>query len=488
MRNKKNVTKISSSAPAIIFNGILAMDTSFVDKGKEAITSTQERYNNVKELNKAAEEKMNESVKEYEKTFVILSNEIENLEKITEELRFSFKHLGIPITPSEYEIAKANQQAVNIENDLSAESVLKGAAVGSLASGSAVLLASAFGTAGTGAAISSLSGIYALKAALAVLGGGTLASGGLGVMGGVAVASGLFIVPALAAGGFIINKKLQELEKNTEETVAQVEKAIELNEALGERNLNAARKIRQLYDLGIRIKFLLSMIASRFSFSCDHTMINAVKDKLGETFFAIKIFSSDGQEINPEMNFFVREIESDVCFLQEAFASQKLPNKEKYTEKEITPVFRKLYEDAQKYIYLSYPWYNQHYVELDLPLIEKAAKNGVKVMICYGIGNDDEDNRKLQKTKSAVRKIEAINSNIKSVRINSHMKIALCEKYVLYGSQNMMTYRYDDHNIGKGDLRSEITIKDTDVTEIEDFRNIIKKKIYEAEKHHADKK
>ena len=122
MRNKKNVTKISSSAPAIIFNGILAMGTSFVDKGKEAITSTQERYNNVKELNKAAEEKMNESVKEYEKTFVILSNEIENLEKITDELRFSFKHLGIPITPSEYEIAKANQQAVNIENDLSAES------------------------------------------------------------------------------------------------------------------------------------------------------------------------------------------------------------------------------------------------------------------------------------------------------------------------------------------------------------------------------
>ncbi len=49
---------------------------------------------------------MNESVKEYERTYFILSNEIANLERITEELRSFFEDLGIPITTDNHKIEK----------------------------------------------------------------------------------------------------------------------------------------------------------------------------------------------------------------------------------------------------------------------------------------------------------------------------------------------------------------------------------------------
>jgi len=45
------------------------------------------------------------------------------------------------------------------------------------------------GTAGSGAAISELTGIYLTNASLAALGGGTLAAGGAGMAGGTAVAA-----------------------------------------------------------------------------------------------------------------------------------------------------------------------------------------------------------------------------------------------------------------------------------------------------------
>ena len=54
------------------------------------------------------------------------------------------------------------------------------------------------------------------------------------------------------------------------------------------------------------------------------------------------------------------------------------------------------------------------------------------------------------------------------------MKIAVCDKYVLHGSQNMMTYRYNEN---KEDKRSEITTKDTSKTEIQEFKKIVEREI-----------
>lgn len=77
------------------------------------------------------------------------------------------------------------------------------AAVGAGASAPAAALwgVSAFASAGTGTAISSLSGAAAQSATLAWLGGGPLAAGGGGVAAGGAVLGLVAIVPALLVGG-----------------------------------------------------------------------------------------------------------------------------------------------------------------------------------------------------------------------------------------------------------------------------------------------
>lgn len=68
-----------------------------------------------------------------------------------------------------------------------AAGVAGGAAVASMAPSAAMWVATTFGTASTGTAISTLSGAAATKAALAWLGGGALSAGGAGVAGGQAL-------------------------------------------------------------------------------------------------------------------------------------------------------------------------------------------------------------------------------------------------------------------------------------------------------------
>lgn len=68
-----------------------------------------------------------------------------------------------------------------------AAGIAGGAAVASMAPTAAMWVATTFGTASTGTAISSLYGAVATKAALAWLGGGALSAGGAGIAGGQAL-------------------------------------------------------------------------------------------------------------------------------------------------------------------------------------------------------------------------------------------------------------------------------------------------------------
>lgn len=81
-----------------------------------------------------------------------------------------------------------------------------GAAGGAIGVSGVMLLASQVGTAGTGAAISSLHGIAATNATMAWLGGGTLASGGGGMAAGawVAAAAGAAVAIVVAGGVYVI--------------------------------------------------------------------------------------------------------------------------------------------------------------------------------------------------------------------------------------------------------------------------------------------
>lgn len=82
---------------------------------------------------------------------------------------------------------------------------------GPAASGLLFTMVAAYGTASTGTAISTLSGIAAYNATMASLGGGSLATGGMGILGGGAVMGGVAIaVTGAVYIGFRIYDKKQE--------------------------------------------------------------------------------------------------------------------------------------------------------------------------------------------------------------------------------------------------------------------------------------
>lgn len=81
--------------------------------------------------------------------------------------------------------------------------------------------------AGTGAAISGLSGAAAESATLAWLGGGTLAAGGGGVAAGTAVLSGFAIAPALLIGGITLSIQGEKALTQAKEYATQVDVACE---------------------------------------------------------------------------------------------------------------------------------------------------------------------------------------------------------------------------------------------------------------------
>lgn len=161
------------------FNGVQNMGSAALSKGKELYTTAKEdkeRYEQVKAADEAAKARMATSIDEYSKTCLVLKYELEQLERITNTIRLSFDSIGLSLHRDTG--AYAAVQTPEAHNPVTAESVLNGVVVGSLTAGSAVLLTASFGTAGTGAAISGLTGTYALHATLAALGGGTLAAGG----------------------------------------------------------------------------------------------------------------------------------------------------------------------------------------------------------------------------------------------------------------------------------------------------------------------
>lgn len=85
------------------------------------------------------------------------------------------------------EFARKDLEAARTSAASAGAGFTAGATVASLAPTGAMRVATTFGTASTGTAISTLSGAAATKAALAWLGGGAIASGGGGVAGGSAL-------------------------------------------------------------------------------------------------------------------------------------------------------------------------------------------------------------------------------------------------------------------------------------------------------------
>lgn len=176
--------------------------------------TARDNYKRAERIVRNAQEEFETAVNCLDESRKQCSSEFEGLGrlrlKVEKDQMSRFVETIKPITNVEYTQLKLEQYAgdqpvpslKNIEiSAYEARDVLKdgvqAVSAGTLAGVGALGIATSFGVASTGTAISTLTGAAATNATLAWLGGGSLAAGGLGVAGGTAVLGGIVAIPVI---------------------------------------------------------------------------------------------------------------------------------------------------------------------------------------------------------------------------------------------------------------------------------------------------
>ena len=144
---------------------------------------------------------------------------------------------------------------------------------------------------------------------------------------------------------------------------------------------------------------------------------------------------------------------------------------------EVIPVMKQVYADADKYIILSFPWYNIQYAIDDLPLMKAAIRRGVHITFWYGIKpiKNQTYEHQLEKNERTQRAINYLKENLDPEftyfqPADTHFKVMLCDKYVLTGSHNFMSYRVWNGEKPRGENTSKISGKEA----VEEFLKKVK--------------
>lgn len=205
-------------------------------------------------------------------------------------------------------------------------SAAAGVAGGFAAGGATTAAVTAFGTAGTGAAISGLSGVAATNATLAALGGGTVAAGGGGMALGTMVLGGATLGVGLLAGGIIINifgDNVAEKADKAERDVNKAEKAIDkickyLNElkTIAMEFKSNLEKVNDIYNKTVCKLAIIILHQRKYEwseFTADEKIVmNNAIDLVGLLRYMCKIKLIEQSEDENETNIICRE-EIDVA-------------------------------------------------------------------------------------------------------------------------------------------------------------------------------
>lgn len=176
--------------------------------------------------------------KEFDKDFELIVSQKDSFENVC--------------TIAKEELDAAKKSAAGAGSGMAA-----GVAVASLAPSAAMWVATAFGTASTGAAISSLSGAAATNAALAWLGGGVLTAGGGGMAAGNALLALAGPIGWTIAGASILMSVVlftRKKMKTTKEKVEEIEKVKINTEAIKE----SSALMKDLLDKTIMLREALT--------------------------------------------------------------------------------------------------------------------------------------------------------------------------------------------------------------------------------------
>ena len=454
-----------------------------LDAGAIAKKKISDTIDKKKEANRIREENerlLNESNNVYLQSALKLAAAAEELDKIKakiNEMLSVFGQESIRTVKIETIIKLAEQS--NVYTD----SAIKGIAAGLAAGVSTVGLVATFGTASTGTALSSLSGVALTHATLAAMGGGSIAAGGFGMAGGAVVLGTLFAVPTLAVGTYAL---IKNVDNNYEEALKQqeeVKKAIEINNERVKENEKARKLIMFMYDRGIEILFfyktLLENSIARLNDSKIKIIIAESSEQVGKRYIELLplIRSENETKLNDETKQMLNEISNNVDYmLSVANSSQDVI--EIYDSNGVIPVFEQVFNDASKFIYMTYPNYRKSVID-DLRLAEKiknALNKGVQIIICYGlIGNKKsfaKEHNSYSKTVEAIKYLKEKIGTAKEIEFrpcDSHRKICVCEKYALEGSHNIMSYSPSER-----DNRCESTAKHISKHAVSKYAYLIK--------------
>lgn len=192
---------------------------------------------------KSADSRHKSNIEKFESQSKITSNDMDNLGKKELEILESFEAFTnvFEKIQGKPQFKTYSKDGVNIP-EYDAEELKKvsigaglllggigGAAVGTAggfaAAGATTAAVMALGTASTGTAIASLSGVAATNATLAALGGGAIAAGGGGMALGTTILGAATLGVGLLVGGVIFSVTGSSLSNKADEAWSQMEKA-----------------------------------------------------------------------------------------------------------------------------------------------------------------------------------------------------------------------------------------------------------------------
>ena len=173
---------------------------------------------------------MSNSPKEFDRSYVAYKNEFETFNQVLHQLELEDKETNISTAAG------------------TAGGVIAGAGVAAFAPTAAMAVASTFGVASTGTAISALSGAAATNAALAWLGGGALAAGGGGMVAGNALLALAGPIGWTIGGVAIAGGALWKRKKNAEIAEEAIKATKQLNHGMAELK-TANHEVNRLIEL-----------------------------------------------------------------------------------------------------------------------------------------------------------------------------------------------------------------------------------------------
>ncbi len=205
-------------------NGAIKMKDAN-DTMKSAQYNHEKNIERFKEHNKMTTEKMDSlGKKELEilKSFERFSKAIEKIQNKPEFKAYKKESVEIPKYDAE-ELKEVSVGAGVLLGGIGGAAA--GTAGGFAAAGATTAAVMALGTASTGTAIASLSGVAATNATLAALGGGAVAAGGGGMALGSAVLGAATLGVGFLVGGVIFNVTGSSISDKADEAWSQMKKA-----------------------------------------------------------------------------------------------------------------------------------------------------------------------------------------------------------------------------------------------------------------------